>query len=166
MIARSAVTLALGNALILSALRDRRDYDGRDLTRRAREELLTLIEEEEREARHLASARESARFQDGWAEHTHDYRRRDVRALAAREKVARRVAEALREMLDDDAAIASLTAAARRRALDDLASAIADRFGWAPHPGSDSDYERGKAERLRDLIDVDLARLVAPLDGG
>lgn len=185
MIAASAVRMAVKNRLLVRALRDDRDYDPEALVVAARRQFTEVAEEnedaaerlereQEREAEEAASARKPRRYLGG---KPIVERPEQVRGP----QVYRMLAEALRATAADDEELLRVVSAARDDAWAELGREVEVRLGSAaddqPHPPRraglpasvtldpalpvDADYAREREQRMRQLIDEDLAALAA-----
>jgi hypothetical protein len=183
MIAASAVRMAVKNRLLVRALRDDREYDPDALVNAARLQFTELAEENEEAAERLeAEQRREARAAEG-ARKPRRYlggkpiveRPEQVRGP----QVYRMLAESLRATAADDDELLGVVAAARDDAWDELGREVEARLGAgddgparpprrAELPASvtldpavpvDADYARERDQRMRALIDEDLAAL-------
>ena len=154
MISLAAVRLAAKNRIILSAVRDRLDFDERGVTSFVRTVLARLAEENEETAERVDEASQDPGLARGvpldvaiTIRDSH-MRRPDVhRAMATR----------LRELADDPEKVAELVAQAQDAAAAELTRAVASRAA-APGFDEDADYESERPERVR-LLQDDLADL-------
>ncbi|MCW4386484.1 hypothetical protein OH146_11940 [Salinibacterium sp. SYSU T00001] len=158
MLAEYAARLRLRNAIIVGALSGQGDYDPNRYLVDARAGLASLAAESDAAARRLAEQLEEAEALSGKAGHAHDYRAGDVKNLARREAVSRALAKRLQECRDDDDYLLSLIERSREEAWNDVSRALEDSLRRADVP-VDEDYERERDERMRQLIDEDLAAL-------
>jgi hypothetical protein len=154
MISLAAVRLAAKNRVILSAVRDRLDFDEAGLTRFVRTVLARLAQENEETADRVDVISQDAGLAHGVALDVaitirDSHRRRpDVhRALAVR----------LRELAEDAPKVAALVAQAQEAAADELTGAVAAQAA-SPRFDEDPDYEAERPERLA-WVAIDLADL-------
>ena len=154
MIALAAVRLAAKNRIILSAVRDRLDFDEEGLTRFVRTVLARVAEENDETADRVDEASQDPGLAPGVALDVaivirDSHRRRpDVhRALAVR----------LRELADDPTRVAELVAQAQDAAAAELTRAVAAQAA-APSFADDPGYESERPERVAGLA-VDLLDL-------
>jgi len=183
MIAASAVRMAVKNRLLVRALRDDREYDPAALVKAARWQFAELAEENEeaaerleveqrREAREAEAARKPRRYLGG---KPIVERPEQVRGP----QVYRMLADALRATAADDDELLRVVSAARDDAWAELGRELEARLGddtqarpprRAGLPASvtldpdvpvDADYARERSQRMRALIDEDLAALAA-----
>ncbi len=161
MIAGAALRLAIKNGIVLRALRDRADFDETAALDAVRTELWDLAVEKEDDAQRIADARDDARDRSGKAVHQSDYRAGDLHTLERREEVSRGLAERLRQLSSDDEYVRAVYARANEAALDELSAWIGATIPGAGAPRDPRDYEQGRDERLRALVNVDLAMLEA-----
>ncbi|RNE62588.1 hypothetical protein [Cryobacterium tepidiphilum] len=186
LIAASAVRMAVKNRLLVRALRDDREYDPRALVRVAKRQFTELAEENEeaaerlereqrREAKQVENARRPRRYLGG---RPIVERPEQVRGP----QVYRLLAAALRATAGDDEELLRVVSAARDDAWAELGREVEARLGSgeaapAVHrpdvPASatldpavpvDADYARERDQRMRALIDEDLAALAARND--
>jgi hypothetical protein len=159
MISLAAVRLAAKNRIILSAVRDRLDFDARGLTAFIGTVLARLAAENEETADRVDAASQDPGLARGVALDVavsirDSHRRRpDVhRALAIR----------LRELADDAPRVAELVAQAQEAAAAELTRAVAAKAA-APRFDDDADYEAERPERVAGLA-ADLADLAERVD--
>ncbi|ROS54696.1 hypothetical protein [Frigoribacterium sp. PhB24] len=157
LIVRSALVVAVTNRIIRRALQEHLPFDDDVATRAARDEIDRLTDEQTAAAVRVRRLRRMTGRSYGQSRHQFDYRPEDVDALKLREAASKGVARALAARRDDDDFVAEVVAAARARAWDDVGQTVVDRLGWAARP--DDDYDDGRHERLRDLVEGDLAAL-------
>lgn len=157
MISASAVRMAVKNRLIVAALRDQREYDPTAISDAAREQLAVLAAENTETADRLDDVR-AAREPAGWdddadanaALRDEDHRRRPT--------VHRLLAAKLLEMAADPGGVSRLVDEARSDAAEEIGREVV-RGLHARDFAADPDYETLRAERLRDLIEIDLANI-------
>ena len=164
LIVRSALVVAVTNQIIRRALQEHLPFDEAVATRVTRDEIDRLTTEQAAAAVRVRRLRRMTGRSYGQSRHQFDYRPEDVDALKLREAASKGVARALASRRDDDDFVAEVVAAARSRAWDDVGQTVVDRLGWAARP--DDDYDDGRHERLRDLVEGDLARLRAARSAG
>lgn len=157
LIVRSALVVAVTNQIIRRALQEHLPFDEAVATRVTRDEIDRLTAEQAAAAVRVRRLRRMTGRSYGQSRHQFDYRPEDVDALKLREAASKGVARALAARRDDDDFVAEIVAAARSRAWDDVGQTVVDRLGWAARP--DDDYDDGRHERLRDLVEGDLAAL-------
>jgi hypothetical protein len=142
LIVESAVRMTVRNAIVLSVLRDHRDFDSDALEVVARHRLLELADEEEESAQR-AGKRDGGNPDD-----------RGVRLVAVRLGVA----DLLRQRAADPAFVKGILGLARAEALEDIASAMMT----APVEHiTDPDYARQRADRIASFVGFDLTELAA-----
>jgi len=184
LIATSAVRMAVKNRLLVRALRDDREYDPRALVTSARRQFIELAEENEEAAERLAreQRREAKEAESG---------RRPRRYLGGKPiverpeqargpQVYRMLASALRATAADDDELLRVVSGARDDAWAELGREVEARLDSAdpglppkrrgdvptsvtldPALPVDADYARERDQRMRALIDEDLAALAA-----
>jgi len=163
LIARSAVTSAVANRIILNALQSHVRFDAGLVAEATRDELARLAQEQVEDAERMRDIRAKAQKAKGRSKHQHDYRRGDDLKLRTREATYEALAEALLASRDDAAFIDSIVIAARERAWNDIGGTVVGRLEWAARPTAD--YEIGRDERLQQMLDEDFAALVAERAG-
>jgi hypothetical protein len=142
LIVESAVRMTLRNAIVLSVVRDHRDFDSDALEAVARDRLLELADEEDESAQRAGE-------RDGG--HPDD---RGVRLVAVRLGVA----GLLRQRAADAEFMKGILRHARVEALEDIASAMTTTpVERVPDP----DYDRRRADRIASFVGLDLTELAA-----
>lgn len=159
LIAKAAVTIAVGNRIITNALRDQGYFDHALIAEAAREELHRMAEEQRGDAARMRAIRQTSSKTKGRSRHQHDYRRGDDLKLRTREATYEQLATMLDRRRDDQHFVDGIVLAARARAWDDIGTTVVGRLGWAQRPADD--YEIGRDDRLRQMLDEDFAALVA-----
>jgi len=153
----TAVTVAVANRIITNALRDQGYFDHALIADAARQELHRMAEEQRGDAARMREIRATSSKQKGRSRHQHDYKRGDDLKLRTREATYEELAKRLDARRDDQHFVDGIVLAARARAWDDVGQTVVDRLGWAARPADD--YDDGRADRLRDLVEGDLAAL-------
>jgi hypothetical protein len=142
LIVESAVRMTVRNAIVLSVLRDHRNFDADALEAVARDRLLELAAEEDESAQRAGE-------RDGG--HPDD---RGVRLVAVRLGVA----DLLRQRAADAEFVKGILRPARAEALEDIASVMMT----APVERiPDPDYARRRAGRMAAFVGFDLTELAA-----
>lgn len=159
LIAKAAVTIAVGNRIITNALRDQGYFDHALIAEAAREELHRMAEEQRGDAARMREIRSTSSKSKGRSRHQHDYRRGDDLKLRTREATYEQLATMLDKRRDDQHFVDGIVLAARARAWDDIGTTVVGRLGWAQRPADD--YEIGRDDRLRQMLDEDFATLLA-----
>lgn len=159
LIAKAAVTIAVGNRIITNALRDEGYFDHAVIADAAREELHRMAEEQRGDAARMREIRSRSSKQKGRSRHQHDYRRGDDLKLRTREATYEQLATMLDKRRDDQGFVDGIVLAARARAWDDIGTTVVGRLGWAQRPADD--YEVGRDDRLQQMLDEDFAALLA-----
>lgn len=163
LIARSAASIAVANRIIVHALREQGDFDVERTATAVREELGRLANEQNELATRMVDARTKALKSRGRSRHQFDYRRDDNSALALREAIYSTIADELEALKGDDAYVGGIVVSARDRAWNDIGSAVLSQAGAVVVP--DSGYDDARDERLRQLLEVDLAALAESASG-
>jgi hypothetical protein len=158
LIAKSALTVAVANRIILDALQEHETFDEARVAEAVRAELSRLAEEQRQEAERMRQTHAKAQTQKGRSRHQHDYRRGDDLALRTREASYTELARRLDASREDGDFINRVILRARQRAWDDIGGTVIDRLGWAQRPTAD--YEVGRDERLQLMLDEDFAALL------
>ena len=141
LISRAAAVVSVANSIVIRALRDHEHFD-HDRTREAVRTILGRLAAEQREQNErIGGERAKALKAKGRSRHQHDYRRGDDDTLWFREKTYTAVAERLDELQSDDELVGGIVAAA--------VEAV------------DPAYHDERDQRLRALVDEDIARLLA-----
>lgn len=159
LIIRAAAVVSVANTVIRRALQEHLPFDDEVATAAARDELRRLEAEQRDGIGRLRSLRRRTHRAYGQSRHQFDYRVDDIDALRLREATHKELAARIARSASDDAFVAALVSAARSRAWDDVGSTVVDRLGWAAAPSPD--YDDGRDERIRTLLEVDLAALSA-----
>ena len=159
LIAKAAVTIAVGNRIITNALRDQGYFDHALIAEAAREELHRMAEEQRGDAARMREIRSTSSKSKGRSRHQHDYRRGDDLKLRTREATYEQLATMLDKRRDDQHFVDGIVLAARARAWDDIGTTVVGRLGWAQRPAED--YEIGRDDRLQQMLDEDFATLLA-----
>jgi hypothetical protein len=142
LIVESAVRMTVRNAIVLSVLRDHRNFDADALEAVARDRLLELAGEEDESARR-AGERDGGNPDD-----------RGVRLVAVRLGVA----DLLRQRAADAEFVKGILRPARAEALEDIASVMMT----APVERIlDPDYAKRRAGRMAAFVGFDLTELAA-----
>lgn len=162
LIAKSAATIAVANRIILRALREQKPFDRDETAAAVRDELDRLATEQVDLAGRLSEERAKALKARGRSRHQFDYRVDDNTALASRVTISTSIAGRLRGLAADHSYVDSVVTTARDRAWGDIGGAVIQHAKEVVVP--DASYEEGRDDRLRDLLDVDLAALAARPD--
>ena len=157
LIARAAAVVSLANRIIVEALHEGRPFEHERTAQEARDALRALADEQLAQRERIAGERAKALRARGRSRHQHDYRPRDDGALWFREQAYVAVAERLQLLAEDDEHVDGLVADAVDRAWGDVGSAVVLRA--RTHAVPDARYEEGREERVRLLLDDDLAAL-------
>jgi hypothetical protein len=159
MIVASTVRMAVKNLIIVSALRDGRDFDPDAMLVEVQSELRRLADEKREDAARIEQFGERAEGRFGKARHQWDYHESDLEALDLRENVSLALAERLEALSHDEAYGRDLVEKARDAAFGEFAASVEHRLEGTPQSGRDPKYRKGLAERKRLLVSVDLAEL-------
>jgi hypothetical protein len=159
MIVSATVRMAVKNLIIVQALRDHVDFDEDAMLLEVRSELLRLADEKREDADRIEQAGEQAEGRFGKARHQWDYHESDLEALDLRQQVSRGLAGRLDDLSHDEAFGRDLVKQARESAFDEFAASVEQRLSGIPQTSDDPAYRRGRTDRLRKLVNVDLAEL-------
>lgn len=134
MIAKTAVRMAVKNRIIVDAIREDLDYDAAAMARAARAELESLAEQNTALARNQLTERNI--------------------------RIYRSVADGLRAAAEDAEEVEQLVEDSRQAAWREISTVLRARLSThAIDPAGDPGYESERDARLRELVEVDLARL-------
>ncbi len=162
MIAASAVRMAVKNRQIVRALRDRADYSEKAAMAATREVFRALAREKRDEVERLDEIIEATRDRPGRALHQTDYRKGDADRLERREQVSDILADRLDELAEDDAYVRGIVDAALASAWEEIGASITAKLLRRPELEAHTrEYQERRAERLRELVKVDLPLLEA-----
>jgi hypothetical protein len=160
LITLSAVRMAVKNSIIVTALREKVNFAEADYAAIARTELRALskrntldAERVERQRKRLSKTKWSLSFSDD--------SRQDIVLLAKRRKVYERLAEALAAVAEDEEQVTELVAAAQGDAGAELGAAVSARLIDQAKVPTEPDYQEKREDRMRDLVNIDLAMLKA-----
>jgi len=159
MIVTATVRMAVKNLIIVQALRDRLDFDADAMLREVTSELRRLADEKREDGDRIEQAGTLAEGRIGKARHQWDYHASDLEALGRRQEVSRLLAGRLDELSNDKAYGRDLVEQARERAFEEFAGSVEQRLAGIPRAADDPAYRKGRAERMRQLVNVDLAEL-------
>ena len=161
LIARHGVALAVRNRLILRALQENEAFDDDVTARMVDEELREAAEEQRENADGAEALRAVAVRSGGIADHAHDYHRIDIAMLERRQALYAALADSLESSRHDDAFVAAIAERARTDAWKDIGDNVMSRLETRiPSASDDPDYESKRPERLRLLLEEDLASLL------
>ncbi|TBN56509.1 hypothetical protein EYE40_03335 [Glaciihabitans arcticus] len=133
LISHTAVRMQVRNHLIVSAIRDDSSYDPDELAEFARAEFESLA------AQNVLLAREQ---------------------LTGRNiSIYRGLANAQRELAEDDAAIAKIVEQSRQEAWQEISGAVATTLAARAVDSRDPDYAAERESRIADLLTVDFVKL-------
>ena len=155
LISLGAVRLSAKNRVIMSAVRDRLDFDEEGLADFVRSELRRLADENDETAERVDEVSQDAQLAPGIALDVavtiRDAHRR-------RPEVHRALAETLRADAADDDCVTALVADAAEAATAEITRALALKV-TAQDFGRDIDYLMERAGRIRKFLDADFAEL-------
>lgn len=149
LLADRAARLDVRNRIEVATIGRNQEYRAEAFGPDALAALETLAAEQDGVADRLESEAKAVRRRWGVALGQHDYRRGDRRNLLTRARVARALAEAIRERARDDAYIADLIERARQDAWSDVAGVIRQNLDISERPPERP--SRARAKRIDDL---------------
>lgn len=157
LIAKSALSLAVKNHIVVGALREDRSFDAERIGEFVVATLAGLAREQQVYARRTGAEAAHARVTRGRASHAHDYREVDYQALRQRQLVYSTLAEQLTGFGADPEFVRSVVETARLSAWAEIGRVIETHLVLIGGAGSSDDY----AERLVDrkfALAVDIAQ--------
>ena len=164
LISRAAAVVSVANSIVIRALRDDEHFD-HERTREAVRTILGRLAAEQREQNErIGGERAKALKAKGRSRHQHDYRPGDDDTLWFREKTYTAVADRLDELQSDDEFVGDIVASAVDRAWGDVGAVIVTKVSAVE--AVDPAYPVERDQRLRALVDEDLARLLAQAPPG
>jgi hypothetical protein len=162
LIARHGVTLAVRNRFIVRALRENESFDAAVAARIVDEELERAAHEQREYANAAESLKAAAGRSSGIADHAHDYHSVDTATLERRHLLYAALADSLESWRQDDAAVGAIGERARTDAWNDIGDNVVSRLRTRMSSvADDPDYPLKRPERLRRLLEEDLASLLA-----
>ena len=165
LIALSAVRMAVKNHIIVGALREHRDFADSDYAAAVRSELDLLARQNEEDAERVSRQGKDRGRQRSGSEITDDDRL-EVRQLALRRRVHLKLAGALRAVAADEVQVTGLLERSRTDASEEVGAALAERLVEQIVDGREPDYAQRRAERVRTLVNTDLAALMSKFRAG
>lgn len=154
-----ASRMSLKNRILVDSFSAQQRYNTEHHRSKAREVLEHLAAEAEDAAERLAEAKRWSAATDGRARHAHDYRSADFANLKHRLALSEEIAKQLRAQSKDDEYLDALVLRARDDAWHEVAVVIEQSLDRSVIP-VDERYLAERDERLRQLIDEDLATLL------
>jgi hypothetical protein len=159
MIARSALTMATKNHIIVDAIGAGNAFDPAKVALFVENELHDLAGEQADYARRMSASAASASRARGPARHDHDYRAEDRGALMLRREIYAALSDRLVALANDEEFIGATVERARRDAWDEIADTIASRLDRESAIASDPDYDTARKKRMREVRKTDLPAL-------
>lgn len=159
MLAEYSSRMSLKNSIVIGALTGEEPYDPARYLEAARAALEALATESALAAERLATQRRLAGYMDGKARHVHDYHPADRGNLKRREELSLEMARRLLENRDDETYLLQLIERARADAWHEISAAVEQSLDRLDIP-VDATYRRERAERMRQLVTIDLAQLL------
>lgn len=160
LITLSAVRMAVKNSIIVTALRENVNFAEADYAAIVRAELAALSKRNIHDAERVEKQRKKL-SKSKWSLSFSDDSRQDIVLLARRRKVYERLAAALDAVAEDEEKVAELVASAQKDAGAELGAAVAARLIAQAKVPTEPDYQAKREERMRDLVNIDLAMLKA-----
>lgn len=157
LIAKSALAMDVKNHIIVTALRDDRNFAEQDVAAFVRDELGKLRKEYDSYSKRMDKLAAKAVDTEGPQSDSHDYRPEDYTALTKRGSIYREMAEQLGRWRNDEEFLGAVAESAREQAWSEVGKAITARLAWWVHPVGDPDYDDERESRLRTLRELDLA---------
>lgn len=159
LIAKAAVTLDVKNFIILSALRDGKDFDLDSVRAQVRAELRELVTENEQNSNRLQELAIGVQTSRGVPGNSEGYENDDHPTLTKRAVIHMMLGAELERLCEDDEFVASLAERARVAAWDDVGGAIESRLLATLPITPDRFYEQEKDARIRALFNINLRAL-------
>jgi hypothetical protein len=159
MIARSALTMATKNHIIVDAIGAGNAFDPAQVAVFVENELHDLAGEQADYARRMNASAASASRARGPARHDHDYRAEDRGALMLRREIYGALSDRLVTLAGDAEFIRTTVERARLDAWDEIADTIVSRLDRQVAIASDPDYEAARKKRMREVRKTDLPAL-------
>lgn len=160
LITLSAVRMAVKNSIIVTALRENVNFAEADYAAIARIELRALGKRNTHDAERVEKQRKRL-SKSKWTMSFSEDSRQDIVLLAKRRKVYERLAEALEAVAEDEVKVAELVASAQADAGAELGAAVTARLIAQAKVPDEPDYKEKREDRMRDLVNIDLAMLKA-----
>lgn len=159
--ARLGAIMAVKNKILIQAITGPETFDPGLFIEPAKEAVTMLVVESLETAATVAADLKRARKLRGEAMYRDDYRRGDVKNLTIRLGSLEKVAQSLKDNLDNEAWLRELITEAHELAWAELSREMersldrkeASEFG-------DENYEQERKDRLRQFINLDLAQLI------
>ncbi|WP_394769063.1 hypothetical protein [Lacisediminihabitans sp.] len=159
LIARSALTMEVKNRIIVGALRDDLAFDPAETAGLVKSELAVLSREQAGYARRMNRLAVAVSGARGSSIRDHDYGPRDYRVLTHRGKIYAALSEELERLVGDEAFVDDVVETARAQAWAELGRTIVSRLERTFGAHRDPDYAIDRIDRMRSLVEVDLAAL-------
>ncbi|GAB2819890.1 hypothetical protein GCM10027022_07620 [Alpinimonas psychrophila] len=160
LITLSAVRMSVKNSIIVKALRDNVNFVQEDYAAIARAELHKLSKRSVHDAERVEKQRKRLTKFKGTYSYDDDTRQ-DVKLLARRRKVYEQLAVSLNEVAESDERVAEILAGAQSDAAAEIVGALSTRLVEQARVANEPDYGFLREERMRNLIEIDLALLKA-----
>jgi hypothetical protein len=159
MIARSALTMATKNHIIVDAIAAGNDFDPAQVALFVEKQLRDLAGEQSDYADRMSASASAASRARGPARHDHDYRAEDRGALMLRREIYAALSERLAALAVDAEFVGATVERARLDAWDEIADTIVARLDRQAAIASDPDYESARKTRMREVRKTDLPAL-------
>lgn len=161
-----AIRMSVKNSIIMNALKRNVDYQVDEIHDLVREQAFALVEERERDAKHIARVRDEIKKYGRSAWQETEYGSRDMKTLKHREEVYEGLARELRSLAEQDEFVHRSAEQAREAAWREIGDSLKER---ASHPyysgGSSPEYQSARDDRIREFIDEDLTELIRSQKG-
>lgn len=158
LITLSAVRMSVKNSIIVKAIRDQVNFAEADYGAITRAELLKLSKRSIHDAERVEKQRKRLMKFKGTYSYDEDTRQ-DVKLLARRRKVYEQLAAALIEVSESEERVAHIVVEAQRDAAAELVGSVSAKLIAQAQVAEEPDYEKKRTDRMRDLVDIDLAIL-------
>jgi hypothetical protein len=159
LIARSALTMAVKNHIIVRVLGDNRVFNRLESARFAKLELRRLSREQSNYAARMDQTAATAASVPGASQHQHDYRAADYGPLTQRAAIYTALSTELDQLRDDPEFVAGVVESARSDAWAELGKTVEARLDRIFRPAPGGDYELEREHRMQELREIDLAKL-------
>lgn len=156
-----AIRMSVKNSIIMNALKRNVDYQVEEIYDLVRAQAFALVEERERDAKHIARVRDEIKKYGRSAWQETEYGSRDMKTLKHREEVYEGLARELRSLAEQEGFVQKSAEQARAAAWREIGDSLKER---ASHPyysgGSSPEYQEARDDRIQTFIEEDLAELI------
>lgn len=156
-----AIRMSVKNSIIMNALKRNVDYQVDEIHDLIREQIRLLVEERERDAKHIARVRDEIKKYGRSAWQESEYGSQDMRTLKHRQEVYGSLGAELRKLETDEAFINRTSEHARKAAWAEIGDSLKRRASQPYYSGEYSpEYKAAREDRIQALIDEDIFELV------